>query len=97
MAAIQIPTNIINDRLSDLETEMNDAKEALERFKETRELGFLFDLARVIRYFYTNEYYLLRTKLDSVQTRRFRVLTEYFESIKSFVFFETRRLSTCKV
>lgn len=94
---IQMPRHLVNFKLSDLETDMNYAETILKKFKETRELKFLFELVKIVNRFGGQWYYLVNTILDTEQKNRLRNLAERENSIDIYIIPEIAKLSRCKV
>lgn len=94
---IQMPRHLVNAKLSDLETEMNYAETVLKKFKDTRELKFLFELVKIVNRFGSQWYYLVNTTLDTEQKNRLKNLAERENSLDIHIIPEIAKLSKCKV
>lgn len=94
---IQMPKHILNARISDMENDISNAEIFLKKFKETRELGFLITLIKIISTFDGQWFYLIGTILDTEQKNKLEDLVKKRNNIESFVMLDINKLGKCKV
>ncbi|MDP2364401.1 MAG: hypothetical protein Q8M94_11620 [Ignavibacteria bacterium] len=94
---IQVPSEFIDSKLSRLDIDLYGVDILFKQFKETRELGLLFDLIEIKENFYAKYSYLSSFSLDSRQKRKLSNLMEKIDPIFYYIVPEIDKLKRCKV
>lgn len=98
MAVIgKITDDFVNSRLKLLLSSIDESEAMLKRFKETRELVFLFELTGSIRSFGCEWFYLTNTDLNQAQKKIIVSIETRFDNIENYIKPEIENLRKCKV
>lgn len=92
-----ITDEFVNSRLKLLLSSIDESEIMLRRFKETRELGLLFELISQIRGFSCEWFYLTNTDLNQAQKKIIASIETRFDNIDNYISDEINKLSKCKV